>query len=258
MIVVENRKAFTLIELLVVIAIIALLATLLFPVARTAMLRADQTVSLNNLRQWGSAMSNSLADFNGCMPWEGYPIALEKEDAWYNRLPKYMNSLPLSEIVASGTNLSLLQPGKKSVWVNPAVGQEAMKQYGSAGYIFYYGMNYYLSNTQLEDQENGYRNLPLQRVSHPSTVVFMSEKGDDYPLSRPDMILAYYGAAKRDGKGLPTKDPRNAANFLFCDGHVATLDRGVFCDSERAPTCEKDPPDPTFTYLPFEGAKHDL
>lgn len=62
---------FTLIELLVVIAIIAILAAILFPVFAKAKYQAQLTKCLNNMKQWGVAMSMYANENNNNFPYAG-------------------------------------------------------------------------------------------------------------------------------------------------------------------------------------------
>lgn len=62
------RRAFTLIELLVVITIIAILAALLFPVFSQAKQSANQTSTMSNLRQLGTAATLYAADEDDTLP----------------------------------------------------------------------------------------------------------------------------------------------------------------------------------------------
>ncbi|MBL8064846.1 MAG: prepilin-type N-terminal cleavage/methylation domain-containing protein [Chthonomonadaceae bacterium] len=57
-----SKRAFTLIELLVVIAIIAILAAILFPVFAQAKLTAKKTASINNQKQYLTAMNIYTSD----------------------------------------------------------------------------------------------------------------------------------------------------------------------------------------------------
>jgi len=66
----KNKHAFTLVELLVVIAIIGILAALLFPVFARAKEKANQTASLSNVRQLGTALQLYANDADSHLPIE--------------------------------------------------------------------------------------------------------------------------------------------------------------------------------------------
>jgi len=78
-------RAFTLIELLVVIAIIAILAALLLPALSAAKRKAQQTTSMNNLRQVGIALQFYTDDFEY---FPGDPGG--QSGLWSGQVPWYM------------------------------------------------------------------------------------------------------------------------------------------------------------------------
>jgi prepilin-type N-terminal cleavage/methylation domain-containing protein len=110
----SNRpSAFTLIELLVVVAIIALLAALLLPALGRVKGKAQQTVCLGKLKQWGVAMIMYADDNDGVLPREdamddvnpwSVAMAPANRDVWYNCVAEAMPTTPVSEYAKNPLN----------------------------------------------------------------------------------------------------------------------------------------------------------
>lgn len=233
-----RRSAFTLIELLTVITIIAILAAILVPVAGNIRNRANQTTSINNLRQWGSALAASLSEFDGSLPTDGSnggSADTTDEDAWFNRLPRYLGEKPLKDPEHQTKPPRL---GDKSVWINPGVKvTDANKNI----FVFCYAMNDYLSS---KDSPT----IKMTRIERSTATVFMSERGDAVPTVVPKEVQAHFGG------GDPVSALDNEANFLFCDGHIASMKRKDFQNPDALKT---DPIDPNYTFIPFPEAVKD-
>lgn len=230
-----TRAAFTLIELLTVITIIAILAAILVPLAGNIKKRANQTTSMNNLRQWGAALSGSLADFDNSLPSDGGSgggAAVGDTDAWFNRLPPFLGLRGLAhpEMQTKPPRL-----GDKSIWINPGVPTEQ----GAGGrFIFCYAMNDFLSS-QAEPT------IKMTRIERIAATVFMSERSDATSSVTPREVKAHFGG------GDPSSAPDNEANFLFCDGHVVSMKRKDF---EKPEALYTTPIDPSYTFMPFPEA----
>jgi prepilin-type N-terminal cleavage/methylation domain-containing protein/prepilin-type processing-associated H-X9-DG protein len=252
------KNGFTLIELLVVIAIIAILTSLLFTALSGSRQKSNQANSLNNLKQWGAALNRSLGENNGEFPTTGRSggaMKLDDSNAWFNRLPRYMDEKPLNHEDYLKTPP---RPGDRSVWINPAVSKVEGNKFVAppARFLFCYAMNPYLGRTNVNEEEQTSEVVTerMNRVEFPMGTVFMSEKGDDLPDADPKYIKAYFGS------GDPLSDPKNGAHFLFCDGHVELKKREEF--DPAFVTASEESPSPTdnvklnryFTYVPYAGA----
>ncbi len=242
--------AFTLIELLVVIVIIAILAAMTFTGLSKARTKGNQTASMNNLRQWGTALNASLTDFDNRLPstgMSGDKVSFTDKDAWFNRLPAYINEVPLSDPLATSRAPKF---GQKSVWINPATRAEEFKAFMNVPEqrLFSYAMNGWLS-TAAEPT------LPRIRIEAPGSTVFMSEQGEDKSEIRTETLRTYFGS-----NGNLLNDKEGYAHFLFCDGRIELVRRDTF-DPRFAPKTN-DPIDaemisPGFSYVPFKGAVAD-
>src|SRR5450830_1066523 len=68
------QRAFTLVELMVVVAIISILLMLLIPNIRTMREKAWSSNCQNNLRQYGVAMNQYMADYSGYFIYRGFGV----------------------------------------------------------------------------------------------------------------------------------------------------------------------------------------
>jgi prepilin-type N-terminal cleavage/methylation domain-containing protein/prepilin-type processing-associated H-X9-DG protein len=247
----KNRRAFTLLELLVVITIIAVLSALLYTALANSRKKGHQATSLNNLRQWGGAFKDSLADHDGCMPFDGQSgagLALQDLDAWYNRLPPYLKEKPLNHPDYAANPPKV---GQRSVWINPGVPPEEGNKFVQppTKFLFCYAMNYYLATETDRTQK-------FARVENPQAVVLMAEKSDDLAHCDPKDIKAFF-----EGTGDPLKDKENGAHFLFCDGRVELIKRAKFdatlmsIDAQNTSPTDNVDINKHFTFIPYPGAE---
>ena len=80
----RRASGFTLMELLIVIAVIGILAALLFPFVGSAQEKANRDDCLNNLKQWGQAMSEYLDSHHGVYPTFGGDVPVVQRVYYVN------------------------------------------------------------------------------------------------------------------------------------------------------------------------------
>lgn len=130
----RKTTAFTLIELLIVIAIIAILAAILMPVLHSAQLRAQNTHSAANVRQFDQAGIMYASDNNGYYVANGQG---QGSDQFYGWIQQWLSYNGGGNGGTDDTNTTLLTTCLLAPYVqNPAVFKSPLdqsKQYGQTG-----------------------------------------------------------------------------------------------------------------------------
>ena len=233
----NTQRGFTLIELLVVIAIIAILAAMLLPTLAKAKEKAHRIACINNLRQWGLALSMYLDDNRNVFPlpkiatatpgspgynentpgWSNFADfhnASQGDSAWFNALPSYVSGKPLWEIAGAPANFV----GGRKIFDCPAVTQPAEFPDPNR-VVFNYGMNP-KGNTGLDASIVYGTSFKSTMLQNPSAFVFM---GDGRARSSD---LPYYGVSTKEVSVQHCWVKQFSArhnvggNLMFADGHV--------------------------------------
>lgn len=251
----SNRKtvrptAFTLIELLVVIAIIGILAAMLLPALNSARDRGKTALCVSNLKQVGIAIT-MYADDNG----DYYPPGwIDGVSDWSLTVAPYV-----AKTLATYQNLGSITTSP--VFVCPSVrtpgGNVTRTSYSAHPYLF---GNSTKSCVSFSPCGLLCFNVPKRQASqsHPSELVLLADgvcglNGLASPTNydaaallgvtevgyclgsgpyAPSAPLAVTDFSTADGGGSDQgriclrHNGRKSANFLFCDGHVETLQSG--------------------------------
>ncbi|MEI6077376.1 MAG: prepilin-type N-terminal cleavage/methylation domain-containing protein [Verrucomicrobiota bacterium] len=253
----NTRTGFTLIELLVVIAIIAILAAMLLPALAKAKARAQQTVCLSNLKQWGLAQTLYVDDNEQRFPatkiptgtpffpdsedaptWSGianvehYDVVNNTtygRDAWFNALPGYIKAKPLNQYAFIKNAYKDYNAGHDIFHCPTAVSQltDPTLEANPDRLIFQYGMN----SKGLVENSTATDAGPLKTtmVKNPSAFVMFSDnrvRVDDAPayvadaskLGSPQNFTSRF--SQRHNKG---------GNITFSDGHSAFFKYDYVC-----------------------------
>lgn len=231
--------AFTLIELLVVIAIIAILAALLLPALARAKGKAQATVCLNHVRQWGLAIWMYSDDCDDLFPYEGNPARIDTSknlQAWYNVLAPYLEQPRLMDLYAKG---SPPVPGVRSIFTCPNTVKKPPSPLTVNNAYFMYGFN-----SRLDPDDVGTNWLQFRRtdVQQPACTVTLADNSEqNYPTT--------------SGRYTPGRH-FSMANLAFVDGHATAVHSNQYfrtsAEESNSRTEWSKPRD--IYWFPFPGA----
>jgi len=261
----KNKRGFTLIELLVVIAIIAILAAMLLPALARAKERANRTVCLGNLRQWGLSLNMYLDDNRQAFPdfsipnnTPGAPSGYDQDNiywadlatfaaggygnsAWFNALPPYVSQKALWQYAANPANFV----NGRNVFNCPSAVFLPAEVDPFTRVAFCYGLNFKGTNGLVP------ATMPFraQVVVHPSAFVFYS---DDRANSGE---APFYGANPLNDLGAPRGSlnhlsSRHAAgaNLTLLDGHSEYFKYKYLCYPKGTKIGDPGNPDVNWSY----------
>ncbi len=196
------RNGFTLIELLVVISIIAILAAMLLPAVSMVRAMAQTTICGNQLRQLGVAGIGWAENNNGTLPIN----AIYDVQHWTNAMAEPLELAWTWNRPANASIRIYRCPGDGGAQSPYVPGNAA-----TTGYYVTYGLAQESSALNIWYHNNlPYTLLTFSAVHSSTAFFFFQDNKSNWPDAANWSTVAY----RHRGK----------ANFVFLDGHVATLD----------------------------------
>ncbi len=235
----RSRGAFTLIELLAVIAIIGVLAAIIIGSVSKIRDAARRTTCTSNLRQLGTAFNLYAADNRGLYPAPRQPDNNNpankssnpnpQGDNWQAELGRYVfRDQNVGQIKQYGASVNIAHcPSYDLLFTG--ITQLAATNYKTAGYGMNFNMNVGGSSLNASTVTRTTR-FPAAAINYPAKTVLVGDSSD-YHIgvdSSGWTTFANTDPSNANGKpdgynsGAPTRHGA-VANYLFADGHIATL-----------------------------------
>jgi len=226
---ISKVRAFTLIELLVVIAIIAILAAILFPVFAKVREKARQTSCVSNLKQLGLAILQYNEDYDEKFPETNVNANC---DNWAQEIYPYVKS---EDVYKCPDNPDAGRFNPVNQWTaNPNLTWMGSTNWepGSQAIPPSYGMSNFVGAAGLGGPQI------LAKINEPAVKILLAERlGNNNGANAPGCSvppISQDGVGWFDwdgnGEGSPysyacelTAFHTQQSNFLFCDGHVKTM-----------------------------------
>ncbi len=241
----QRKLGFTLIELLVVIAIIAILAAILFPVFAQAREKARQSSCISNMKQIGLAVIQYQQDAD-----EAYPLGVDNnwQHAWPSQVQPYIKSLDVFHC-PDDSRFDLPVGGVNYPFDGVGI------SYAANGMIYWNGTANAIGGVMgMAQNWLANMNKSISSVARPAETIMVAEKHDDDTIKYGNEGVESFASIGSIFTGQPWWDfysvgeipngtlpwtnayplgPNGAvsikhvghtmANFLFCDGHVKTM-----------------------------------
>ena len=206
---IRSRSAFSLIEVLVVISIIAMLMAVSVTYLSSAKARARGIECQKNLGDWAKGLSMCIDDsrihaFPGVGSVSG---ARDDKKAWFNVIPKALDTRPLSDYAAE-EKLPGPSSGIKSLYVCPLASKSS-----NPDDIFCYAAN---RNFQENGDSNGSFLRAAKVKNSDAFIVFMDSPGPGICSADAGLVL---------GAGTDSFRHGGRMNAAFLDGSVRSLEK---------------------------------